>query len=203
MSGSTHCVLVTHAVDVAVVFGVTITLIGSGGYTGWLGNNPLLHAGGVHEAITLAPPPAVPVIVAVVLSCVPVGTVTAAELLLLHVSGGFVSVFPNSSVTVASIVLDVPAAKVNDIVPSFCTVSTIDRTKHVRNGIALLFTPLTEVEIWVSPGFTAVALAWFDNKSTPFVVTVATTAFPVFHVSGPTVGDMSTRFPPTFANTEA
>jgi hypothetical protein len=96
--------------------------------------------------------------VAVVLSCVPVGTVTAAELLLLHVSGGFVSMFPSSSLTVASMVLDVPAASVNDVVPSFWTVNSIDRTKHVRNEIALLFTPLTEVEIWVSPGFTAVAL---------------------------------------------
>ena len=95
--------------------------------------------------------------VTVVVLWVPEGTVTAAGLLVLHVRGGFERMLPNSSFTVASIVFDVPAATDTNVVFSFWTVSSMERTKHVLNGIALLFTPLTDVDICVNPGATAVA----------------------------------------------
>src|ERR1700733_12059670 len=114
---------------------------------------PMLQVGGVHDAVTLAPPVlfrAVALLVPVELAAVV--KETTSGLSVLQVSGTLVRGEPSVSTTVASIGTEVPLVTLTE---SFSSPSARTRTYCTRQvviGIGLLVVPETVAKSCVMPG---------------------------------------------------
>ena len=114
---------------------------------------PMLHVGGVHEAVTLTPPAcALDMVTVPALLTLPI-----AKFEELQVRGTPVMVLPRMSVTVGVMVLLDPAVTLKLVVLPPAIVSEIELTGHDMKSIGMPFTLPALAKICASPGSFAVA----------------------------------------------
>ena len=125
------------------------------GSDGW---NPRLQVGGVHDAITDAPPgvvvetvPAMVVVAPLPLTATEVGSEDV------HVKGIPVITLFKLSVTAAVIVSEAPCASVSELLLLPFTESVMDWTGQVMKSKGTLFTPPTLANVELIPGRPAFA----------------------------------------------
>lgn len=152
---------------------------------GELGWKPMLHVGGVQEAITVAPPGLLP------LTAPPV-TVTDEGRDDDQVSGTPVMVVPLVSITTAVNVFEPLLLKAKELTGVLSASSVICCTAQVRKFMGTLVVPPTETNIGLVPGVLAVTWAWFASSPVAVVLRVPTAAVDSCQVGIPTVAEIST-----------
>src|SRR5487761_998445 len=129
------------------------------GSEGW---KPMLHVGGVHDALTEAPPAAVAEAVpeVVLWEIVPAATETDVGWDDVHVKGAPIMMFPRLSVTVALIVWDDPCVKIIGLLLFPFAERVMDWTGQVMKSNGTLTTLPRVANVVLTPGTPAVACTW-------------------------------------------